>query len=354
MNPWVDRAHLAAPLAVDQGESSWVCAELVSNAPEPRRLAVLAWLHRTGPRLERFDAGPGLVDKNLLPARLRDALPSWLPIITPVSVRADDRPLLLVALYDLDSPDQAPLAMEETIEHADFDAETFSGRTRRLSLRIEADRMVIEAKSDELDLSAEGRPLKPAVQFGETSPTLRHGEIEIGYLQRPRLAFTADVSLRGEAVGRLTGEGAHDRHWRKRSTANLAWLWLHLRLPGSREINCYVLRDSRAPFIELARRCWLVDEAGEVRLLPDFELVAESAGYRFEAPALGLQLRFAHAVRKPYLRLGAFGGAISAGIEEGPIRRLDAGPAVGGWLEVFDSSDALVVPASASSVRVGI
>ena len=110
----VDAAHVEAPLAPDQGESSWLCAELegTSAGGQARRLAVLVWLHRTGPRLGRLDAGPGVLDHRHLPAALRELVPSWLPIVMPVTVHTDDRPLLLAVVYDLDRPEAEPRRLE--------------------------------------------------------------------------------------------------------------------------------------------------------------------------------------------------------------------------------------------------
>lgn len=339
MDPNIDRAQLTSPLAVDQGESSWFCAELVGTGPQgARRFAVLAWLHRTGPRLDRFTAGPGVLDRNQLPAAVRDLVPSWLPILTPVRIESDDRPLLMVVLYDLDQPSVEPLQIERAVDHADFDADSFSATTSDLALRVLADRIVVEARTDAIELRVEAQPTKPAVTFGNDGSLLRHGDIEIGYIERPRLACHGYVVLRGEHVQvEVTGEGAHDRHWRWSSVLDLAWLWLHLRLTRAREVNCYLLRDARTRAL-IARRGWWIAADSAVHALDDFQLAAEGDAYVFAAPALDLRFRFVHAVKQPYLRMRAFGDALDGGIAEAPIRVLDSiTNRIEGWLEVFDS-----------------
>lgn len=346
----VDAAHVEAPLAPDQGESSWACAELDGTSDgRARRLAMLVWLHRTGPRLGRLDAGPGVLDHRYLPAALREIVPSWLPIVTPVTVRTDDRPLLLVVLYDLDRPEAEPRRIEQAIEAADFAPTTFSGRTPNLSLQIQAGRLLVMARTPSFAVELEGTPTKPAVSFGDGSPTLRHGPIEIGYLQRPRVEFRGSIVLDRETI-EVRGEGAHDRHWRRSSPPNLAWLWLHLRLDGGREVNCYVLRDARAPSRVIAARGWWIASDAGVGELADFTLEAEGDHYVFRAEELGVGIRFVHAVRHAYLPLGAFGEAIDAGISEAPIRVVDGDPEqkLGGWLEIFDSANASVRSGSPS------
>jgi hypothetical protein len=337
MDPTIDGAHVPAPLAVDQGESSWLCAELAGPGPHGvRRFAVLAWLHRTGPRLNRLASGPGALDHNQLPAALRDIVPRWLPIITPVRIESDDRPLLMVVLYDLDAPDAPPIQVEREVEHASFDASSFSAATSEVAVRVLADRIVIEARTRELALCLEARPTKRAAIFGDGTPILRHGDIEIGYVQRSRLAVEGVVSLRGERVD-VTGAGAHDRHWRRATVTNLAWLWLHLRLPGEREVNCYALRDA-VTNMPIARRGWWIDAEGDVHSIEEPVLAADGDAYVFAAPTLDIRIRFVHAVARPYLRMRAFGEAIDGGIAEAPIRVCDQTESpIEGWLEVFDA-----------------
>lgn len=337
MDPKVDAAHVPAPLAVDQGESSWICAEVSGRG---RSFAVLAWLHRTGPRLSRFDAGPGLLDHDQLPSQLRDLVPSWLPIVTPVKVRTDDRPLLMVVLYDLDHPEEPPMQVEHEVEPSDFDAGTFSASTPDLALHAKRDRLELMAKTSRFRLSLELKPAKPAVAFGDDgSPTLRHGDIEVGYLQRPRLRVSGRIAVDGESI-EVTGEGAHDRHWRTTSAMNLAWLWLHVRLDGDREVNAYVIRDSRAGESIVGTGGWWIDADTRVRSLGDFVLERRGDAYVFETTALDVRIDFVHAVERSYLRMKAFGDAIDGGISEAPIRVVAPSTSSGvkGWLEVFDSS----------------
>lgn len=337
MDPKVDAAHVPAPLAVDQGESSWICAEVEGRG---RRFAVLAWLHRTGPRLTRFDAGPGLLDHDQLPSALRDLVPSWLPIVTPVKVRTDDRPLLMVVLYDLDRPQALPIQVEQEVSPSDFDAATFSASTTKLSLRVETDRLVIAAKTSQFRLSLVLVPTKPPVAFGDNgSPTLRHGDIEVGYLQRPRLRVSGTIAVDGESL-EVTGEGAHDRHWRTTSAMNLAWIWIHVRLEGDREVNAYAIRDSRSAESIVGTGGWWIDADARVRPLGDFVLERRGDLYVFEAAALDVRTQFVQAVERPYLRMKAFGDAIDGGISEAPIRIVapSTSSAVKGWLEVFDAS----------------
>lgn len=340
MDRGVDAAHVPGPLAVDQGESSWLCGEMTGRGRDgERRFAVLAWLHRTGPRLSRFDVGPGLLEHDQLPAAVRDLVPSWLPIITPVKVRTRDWPLLMIALYDLDRPTASPIVVEHEVAPDDFDAETFSATTASLSLRAERDRLVVSARTSTFRVDLEAILAKPAVAFGGASPMLRHGDIEVGYLQRPRLRLAGTISLDGDNV-RVAGEGAHDRHWRTKSAMNLAWLWLHLRLAGDREVNAYVIRDSRRPEVVVGTGGWVIEADAQVHSLHHFALERRRDRYLFEAPELALRLDFVHAVDDPFLAMNAFGDAIDGGIREAPIKVVSSSDRndVKGWLEVFDAS----------------
>lgn len=326
----MDAAQLEAPLAVDQGESSWICAEVAGGG---RRFAVLAWVHRTGPRLLRFDAGVGVIDRHHLPAAVRALVPSWLPILTPVKLRTDDRPLLMMVLYDLDEEGARPLVVEHEVEHADFDAASFSASARGLEVRVRDGRLALTARTPAFELRLTGLPSKAPVAFGDGSPLLRHGDMEVGYLQRPRVVFSGEIARNGTRAV-VSGEGAHDRHWRWASVRDLAWLWLHLRLEGEREVNAYVITDARRRGHEIARAGWLIDARGSVHVLDRFVLERRGDAYRFEAR--DLRLGFRHALADPFVPMRAFGEAIDGGIVEGPITTDATG--VSGWLEVFDAA----------------
>lgn len=379
-SPW-DRAQLAAPLAPTQGESSWYCFEGAGRGPRgPRRLAGLAWIHRTGPRLSRLGLGPRLLGRDALPPPWRALVPAWLPLLSPVDLAFDDRPLFLVALYDLDAPGARPAQIELTVEHAAFDPETFSAATaggelalRRLppagargelpaALRAflgDADPAVaLRARCEDFELELHLRGRKPPVTFGEGgAPGLRHGPIEVGYMQRSRLDLAGTVTLRRgaelEVITDFVAEGAQDRHWREATPLlGLRWLWLHLRLAGERELVAYVIRDARGgrradadQGRELGRDGWLIDPAAQVRRLARFELFATAHAdtargriptrFGLEVPELGLAVDCAHAIELPYLPMRAFGDAADPGIYEGPIRVLSSSePGVSGWLEI--------------------
>lgn len=375
-----DRVQLTAPLAVDQGESSWYCFEGAGRGEHgPRRIAGLVWLHRTGPRASRLGAGPGLIERDALPARWRDLVPSWLPIVSPVSVAFDDRPLFMVVLYDLDDPAARPLQIELPIEHADFDGETFSAATSDRALELhhfapervrdrlpaglrafvgdECHAVAVQARCPQFELQLHVRARKPAVCFGDDgSPRVRHGRIEVGYAQRSRLDLVGSIALRRgsriEPVVDFVAQGAHDRHWRDATVIGLRWLWLHLRLPGERELVAYVIRDARGgrdagadDGRELGRSAWLIDAQARVQPLARFELCATAHAdtergriptrFALDVPDLRLQLDFEHAVALPYLPMRAFGEVAQLGIYEAPIRVLSASePGASGWLEI--------------------
>lgn len=378
-----DRAQLAAPLAIDQGESSWYCFEGTGRGERgPRRLAGLIWIHRTGPRLARLGPGPSVLGRDALPARWRELVPSWLPIVSPVDVAFDDRPLFMVVLYDLDDPGARPRHIELPVEHASFDPETFSAVTagRELELhgcvpaRVRAQlprglrgffgdhghAAALQARGDRFEIQLHVRSHKQPVTFGDAaSPRIHHGRIEVGYMQRSRLDLVGTIALRqGDRVEHVTdfvAEGAQDRHWRATTVLGLRWLWLHLRLAGNRELVAYVVRDTRGGSLanaddgrEQGRNAWLVDPSAQVHHLAGFELYASAhrdtergripTRFGLEVPELGLRVVFEHAIDLPYLPMRAFGEVAGLGIYEAPIRVLSASEDdVRGWLEVVPS-----------------
>ena len=351
-----DAARLEAPLAIDEGESSWYCFEGYGDSSRGRRhLGGLVWIHRTGPRASSLGLGPSLVPASALPARWRALVPSWLPIVSPVDFGLDDRPLFMVAIYDLDAPQSSPSCIELTIEHADFDAATFSAVApgRVLELQRSSERpfaATVRARTGMFDLELFLHETRTQVTFGDAgSPWLRHGEIEVGYAQR-RIAVTGSVAFAGERIDHFRGVGAHDRHWRHRTPTGLRWLWIHLRLPGERELVAYVIRDSRGGAFadaddgdELGRNTWLIDASTRVTPIGAFTLAARDhvdtargrvpTSFVFEAPALDLRVVFEHAVPLPFLTMRAFGELATLGVYEGPIV-IRSGACEGGWLEI--------------------
>ncbi|HEY5926230.1 MAG TPA: lipocalin-like domain-containing protein [Kofleriaceae bacterium] len=348
-----DRAQLPAPLAFNQSEFSWYIFEGVAGG---RRLAGLVSIHRTGPRARSVRFSPHLIMGADLPRGLRELVPSWLPIVSPIRAETDDRPIFSVALYDLDAR-TPPLHLEREIEHADFDPEQFSATTAAgtLSLRADAEGgATIDVQTREATLALRITPRKPQVVFGDGSPTLRHGKIVTSYVQRPRLAVTGSVSLGGESSVDFTGEGVHDHQWLTVTAPNLKWIWPHLRLPDGRELTGYVIRDSTRGRSaeaddgeELARAGWIIEEDATVRRLRDFDVHAIAhvdtprgrvpTKFVVEARELALRFEIEHVIAAPYLRMAAFGDVLDAGIYEGPID-VTAHPAIRGWIEVMNAA----------------
>jgi hypothetical protein len=349
-----DSAQLPAPLAFNQSEFSWYIFEGIAGE---RRLAGLVSIHRTGPRARSVRFSPHLMMGADLPRGLRELVPSWLPILSPIRADTDDRPLFTVALYDLDARKQ-PLHLEREIEHADFDAERFAATAANGALCLRTDAgggATIDVRTREATLALRITPRKPPVGFGDgSSPTLRHGRIATSYVQRPRLAVTGSVSVGSEQLADFTGDGVHDHQWLTVTTPNLKWMWPHLRLPDGRELTGYVIRDSTAGRSadaddgeELARAGWIIEEDGTVRRLRDFDVHAVAhvdtprgrvpTRFVVDARELGLRYEIAHVVAAPYLRMGAFGDVMDAGIYEGPID-VAGHSDIRGWVEVMNAS----------------
>lgn len=346
-----DRAQLPAPLALAESEFSWYIFESSGGG---RRIAALVALHRTGPRARSLALSPHLMTGRDLPAPLRDLVPSWLPILSPVRVATDDRPLLSVALYDLDARAQ-PIVIEHEVEHRDFDADTFSGTARggELVLRAAGDEAHIRARGDRFTLDVRTRAMKPAVVFGNGSPALEHGRITTSYVQRPRLEVTGEVTLGGEQIA-LAGQGVHDHQWLRVRVPNLKWIWPHLRLPDGRELTGYVIRDSSSGARadadegqELGRGGWVIERDGTVRALASFDVRALAhvdtergrvpTRFAVDAPELGLALVVDHVVAAPFVPMRAFGDVIDGGIYEGPVDVHDH-PDTRGWIEVMNAA----------------
>ncbi|MEO8699586.1 MAG: hypothetical protein ABI867_06055 [Kofleriaceae bacterium] len=324
-----DRAQLVAPLAIDQGESSWFCFEGSGRgAHGMRRLAGLVWIHRTGPRASQLQLGPKLVPHTALPARWRDLVPAWFPIISPVDLGFDDRPLFLIVLYDLDAPEARPVQIECAVD--EFDPETFSARAGELELRD----FQVRARCEAFELELAFADGKPMVAF-----TVVHDRIEVGYAQRPRIAVTGTIELAGERITDFVATGAHDRHWRESTVLGLRWLWLHARLAGDRELVAYVLEDA------VGRNAWLVEPTGAVRAVAEFSLYATAHAdtprgriptrFCLDVAELDLALVFEHAVALPFIAMRAFGELADLGIYEAPIRVVSGTGCEGGWLEAF-------------------
>jgi hypothetical protein len=346
-----DRVQLPAPLALGESEFSWYIFEGTGGG---RRIAGLVAIHRTGPRARDIALGPQLLTGRDLPAPLRGLVPSWLPIVSPVRVTTDDRPLFTVAAYDLDARTQ-PIVVEHEIEHADFDGETFSGSTLGgdLALRATGDEAEIHARCERFMLDVRARAVKPAVVFGAGTPAIQHGRITTSYVQRPRLEVSGELVLGGERIA-FAGQGVHDHQWLRVRVPNLKWMWPHLRLPDGRELTGYVIRDSSAgpradadQGRELGRGGWLNERDGGVRALGTFDVRAtEHVGtergrvptrFVVEAPELELALVIDHAVAAPFVRMRAFGDVIDGGIYESPVDVHDH-PDIRGWVEVMNAS----------------
>ncbi len=341
-----DRAQLPRELTPLQTEFNWYIFEGAGRGRDGvRRIAGLISIHRTGPRPQRFELGLQLLTRDDLPSPLRGLVPSWLPIVSPVRVDTDDRPLVMIAIYDLDR--RCIVQTETTIEHAELDLATFS--VSSATLRTTA--ATIEARHARFELDLQVRPRKDPVVFGDGSPRLRHGRVETCYVQRPRLDVTGKLCLDGETIEELVGDGAQDRQWLTIAAPNLAWIWPHLRLDDGSELHGYVIRDSVGGE-EIGRGGWLVDRAGVVRRLRDFdvrplrelETARGSVPTRFavDVRELDLHVVLEHVIPAPFLRMLAFGAALDAGIWEGPAAIVESNRPVRGhcWVEVFDASTA--------------
>ncbi len=350
-----ERAQLPRELGPLQTEFNWYIFEGSGRGRGgPRRLAGLISIHRTGPRPQRIELGLQLLTGADLPSPMRELLPSWLPIVSPVRVDTDDRPLVMVVLYDLDQ--RRLVHVETTIEHAQLDLATFSVTTDRFRLR-QGETTRIVATHDRFALELDARACKPAVVFGDGSPRLRHGRVETCYVQRPRLDVRGTIRIDGETVEDFVGDGAQDRQWLAITAPNLAWIWPHLRLDDGTELHGYVLRDS-ADRREIVRAGWLVDHGGAVRRLRDFDVRAvdtvDSARgavptrFAVDSDELDLHVVLEHAIADPFLPMLAFGTALDAGIWESPATIVEANRAIAGhcWVEVFDAACVRLAPAT--------
>jgi hypothetical protein len=355
-----DRAQLAAPLALHESEFCWYIFEgRGAGAAGPRRIAGLISIHRTGPRARRIAPGPTLIAGRDLPSPLRELVPGWLPLVSPLRVDLDDRPLFMVALYDLDDPGARPLQIEHELEHAELELDSFSARSRAGDLQLHrsgADGSTsIVARTERFELQLHARSCKSGVVFGDNrTPSIRHGRIATSYFQRPRLDVIGSLRIEGESIADFAGDGVHDHQWLRATTPNLKWIWPHLRLPDGRELTGYVIRDSSGGRSaaanegrELGRAGWLIERDSTLRALARFDVRAEShidtergrvpTRFVVDAPEFGLRLVLDHVIPAPYLRMRAFGDAIDAGIYEGPVNVHDH-PEIRGWVEVMNAA----------------
>ncbi|MFN0250024.1 MAG: lipocalin-like domain-containing protein [Kofleriaceae bacterium] len=342
-----DRAQLPSPLAVTDSEFSWYIFEVASSS---RRFAGLVSVHRTGPRARSIAFGPQLLTARDLPAPLSDLVPAWLPILSPLRVETDDRPMLLVALYDLDERTQ-PVVVEHAVEH--FDSALFAARAKHATVDVHGGHVVLRADTPQFTLDLHVTATKPPVGFGpDGSPEIHHGRIATSYIQRPRLCVTGTVELDG-MTAIVAGEGVHDHQWLRVTQPNLKWIWPHLRLPDGRELTGYVIRDSLAGRAadadngcELGRGGWIVDRNGTVRETP-FDVRATShvdtergrvpTAFVVEASELDVRFEIEHAISAPFIRMQTFGALLDAGIYEGPIE-VHGHPSIRGWIEVMNAA----------------
>lgn len=354
-----DSAQLCAPLGLSDSEFSWYIFE-VANAT--RRIAGLVSIHRTGPRARSIGLGPQLLTARDLPAPFSALVPSWLPILSPIRITTDDRPMLLVAFYDLDARTQ-PIVVEQPIEHADFDPATFTARAEHAAVTLDGSDIAIHAVTPRFSLDLRLRELKPPIGFGPNgSPELRHGDIETSYIQRPRLSVTGRAELDGKPLDDLAGEGVHDHQWLSITRPNLKWIWPHLRLPDGRELTGYVIRNSldgrhadADTGRELAREGWIIEKDGTVRTTPfdvralshvDTERGRVPTTFEVAFPALDLRFEIEHVIAAPFIQMQTFGALLDAGIYEGPID-VRGHPSIRGWIEVMSSAHVrlAIVPA---------
>ncbi len=376
-----DSAQLPREMRIGQSEFTWFIIEGSGRTSAgTRHLAILFCLHRTGPRLER-------------PSRARAQLSSGEPrglsaLLAPLAIATDDRPLLMAAVYDLDNPEQPPRVVERTVEHADFDAASFSGvstcgsiRFSQFSAQTGAPEIpaavrsffagggfgaALRLKLDDIDIELFLRPAKPHVTYGPGgSPEIRHRDVVTSYVQRTRLDVVGQLRLsqggRPETIESFVGQATQDHQWFKVTNPLLKWIWPHLRLDDGRELMGYVLRDSSAgrwasadDGREIGRGGWLVEHDGRVVTLPTLDVrsvpeydVRTSRGlvptrFRVEVPEMGLALTLEHCVKTPYLPMRAFGSWLDAGAWEGPARIVEATDGVQGeaWVEVVNAATA--------------
>lgn len=385
-------------LAPNQSEFNWIAIEGSGEREDGqrRRLAVLVWIARTGPRA-RLTAGPALLAPADLPAIVRGLVP--FPILSPFGVESDDRPLFMVVVYDLDRPDRRPRRVEIEIEHEDFDAATFSAVTAGGDLQLhqlttraaselrgttapdrepsggDAFAIALRARAEGFDVELHLRPLKRMVTFGRAgSPRLRQGPIETSYAQRPRLAVAGRVGLDGETIADFRGEACQDRQWLTVTPAQVKWIWVQLRLDDGRELMGYVMRDGSGGRWRsanegrcLAREGWLIEADGSVQPLPrltvsaieGFEVRSDERGvcptrFAVEVPELdGLTVILEHVIEAPFVPMKAFGPMLDAGIWEGPACVVESNRNITAraWVEVM--STAAVRLARPTSTRAG-
>lgn len=367
-DPELDSIRLPLRLASRQCEFDWIAMHAVGRGERgPRELAVLAWLSRTGPR-----RGASLSPSML---RLEDVLPgapSWLRLPSAVALSSDDRPLLMIVVYDLDAPSLPLRALELPVEHAEFDASTLSASASdgAIALRHMSKEgrftAAVSAKTEDFEIDLELRAEKAPVGFGPGGAfTLRQGPLSIAYAQRTRLSVSGTVCLRHESdwerVTELRGDACQDRQWLEVTATRLKWIWIHVRLDDGRELTGFVMRDSGAGRWASAndgrlldRRAWLVERDGTVRALAGFELEAVTSKevrtdrgtcpteVAVDVPELDLRFTLRHVVPTPFVAMKAFGPLLDAGIWEGPARiDVESGAARGhAWLEIMNAATA--------------
>lgn len=361
-------------MAVNQSEFNWIAIEGAGEGERgPRRFAVLVWIARTG-RRTRARARPSVISPADLPSPLGDLVPPWLPILSPFTLEADDRPLFMAVLYDLDRPDRRPYAVEIAIEHEDFDAATFSATTAGGDLQIHqleigepaSFAIAIKARSADFDVELYLAADKGVLAFGNRgAPRLRQGPIETAYVQRPRLAVRGRIALtageRRETIARFTGDACQDRQWLTVTATQVKWIWAQLRLDDGREILGYVMRDSGSGRWAspndgrlLGSGGWLVERDGGLRPLPRFDVCSVEehetrtdrgtcpTRFAVRVPELDLHVTLEHTIAAPFVRMKAFGPMLDAGIWEGPAHVVDASQPLAGhcWVEVMNAATA--------------
>lgn len=313
-----DGARLPEPLHARDSEHAWFALEGTGSG---RRLGILVWLTRTGPRT-RLGLGPGIIEV------------AGIPLPSPFRLERETAPLLLAGVYDLDAG-TAPIVRELPV--SSFDTATFSGRTRGGEIACErVTRWHLRAELPELGFDLALTPMKAPVGFGPGgSPRIVQGPITTSWVQRPRIEFTGSVRIGSELIRDVRGEGCEDRQWLRVPPAQVKWTWIQVRFPDDRELVGYAMRESNGRFGRVDEGTlvgtagWFTERDGSVAPVDGFSIREDDetawATDRARVPsrlvvrAASDELVIRYLPRMaPYIPLGAFGPYLDGGIWEGP------------------------------------